>query len=284
MIIKCVEQLKNIRGETASLGFVPTMGYLHEGHVSLIKKARQENDQVVVSVFVNPTQFGPNEDIETYPKNIERDQAMAVSAGADYVFYPHISTIYPEGASTYVTVEGPIANILCAKSRPDHFKGVTTVVNILLNMVQPDRVYFGQKDAQQAILIQKMARDLHMPVDVVVCPIVREYDGLALSSRNVHLTREERKQAQCLYQALQDAKNLVKSKDQKAADLVQVMKNRINHKPLVNIDYVEIREARDLSPVTVVKAHPDSHKVSLALVAAWVGKTRLIDNMFLNEE
>jgi pantoate--beta-alanine ligase len=175
-----------------TLGFVPTMGYLHEGHCSLIRAAKSQNDLVAVSVFVNPTQFGPGEDFESYPRDIDRDYTLARAAGADVVFSPGVGEVYAPGASTAVEVTGDITNKLCGASRPTHFKGVTTVVSILFNIVRPDKAYFGQKDAQQALIIKKMVRDLRMPVEVIVCPIVREADGLAMSSRNVYLGPEER--------------------------------------------------------------------------------------------
>ena len=194
-----------------TVGFVPTMGYLHDGHLSLIKSAKAQNDLVVVSVFVNPTQFAPGEDYESYPRDIHRDYLLAMEAGADAVFNPEADEIYVGGASTTVEVTGDITKKLCGASRPAHFKGVTTVVNILFNIVRPDRAYFGQKDAQQALIIKKMVRDLHMPVEVVVCPIVREADGLAMSSRNVYLSTQERRQAACLNAALQSAEDYLES-------------------------------------------------------------------------
>ena len=199
MVINSIKELRSLlataRTENKTIGFVPTMGYLHEGHLSLIRKANEENNLVVVSIFVNPTQFGPNEDFETYPRDIEQDTKLALEAGADIIFNPSASEIYPKGSSSWVNVEGDITSVLCGASRPTHFQGVTTVVNILFNIVKPNRAYFGQKDAQQAAVLTKMVRDLHIDLELVVCPIVRETDGLALSSRNTYLSSEERQQA-----------------------------------------------------------------------------------------
>ena len=199
MIITTVKELREYLGAQRtsgkSIGFVPTMGFLHEGHLSLIRRAKAENDTVVVSDFVNPTQFAPNEDFESYPRNIERDEQLATGAGADVVFYPSAEEIYPRGSSTFVEVAGDITRVLCGASRPAHFKGVTTVVAILFNIVQPRRAYFGQKDAQQAAILIKMVADLYMDIELIVCPIVREEDGLAMSSRNTYLSATERAQA-----------------------------------------------------------------------------------------
>ena len=206
MIITTISELRKYlqtqRAENKTVGLVPTMGFLHEGHLSLIRSAKTDNDVVVVSDFVNPTQFGPNEDYETYPRDIERDTELAIGAGADVVFYPSVKEMYPEGSSTFVEVEGDITRVLCGASRPTHFRGVTTVVNMLFNIVKPDKAYFGQKDAQQAAVLMKMVRDTHQDIELVVCPIAREEDGLAMSSRNTYLNEEERKQATILNQAL----------------------------------------------------------------------------------
>ena len=194
MILETIPELRkhlaNWRKAQKSVGLVPTMGFLHEGHLSLIRRAKTGNDIVVVSVFVNPTQFGPNEDFESYPRNILRDTEMAMGAGADVIFYPTVSEMYPNGSSTFVEVAGNITRVLCGASRPSHFRGVTTVVNMLFNIVKPDRAYFGQKDAQQATVLMKMVKDLHMDIELIICPIVREADGLAMSSRNTYLSAE----------------------------------------------------------------------------------------------
>lgn len=263
-----------------SLGFVPTMGYLHEGHASLIRAARAENELVVVSVFVNPTQFAPGEDFESYPRSIERDYALAVESGADVVFNPEASEIYGPDASTFVEVTGEITRKLCGASRPTHFKGVTTVVNILFNIVGPDRAYFGQKDAQQAMIIKKMVRDLHMRVKVVVCPIVRETDGLAMSSRNVYLDSLERKQALCLNEGLKNAWEYLNSgsDDSRNVDkLIEVIEYRIRREDLAVIDYIRILDGETLEEITVI----DHERSALAAVAVRFGKTRLIDNRIL---
>lgn len=261
------------KGET--IGFVPTMGYLHEGHLSLIKKAKKQNDIVVVSVFVNPTQFAPHEDYDSYPRDIERDYRLAKQAGADLVFHPDVREIYPEGATTFVEVEGDITKKLCGASRPSHFKGVTTVVNILFNLVEPDKAYFGQKDAQQVIVLKKMVRDLHIPVEIIVCPIVREADGLAMSSRNTYLSDDERKQALILNQALYSAKERYTKGEKSVKALKGLVTQMIATQPLAVIDYVEILDATTLDNIEEVE------RTALAAVAVKFGKTRLIDNVFL---
>ena len=264
-----------------TLGFVPTMGYLHDGHLSLIKAAKAQNDLVVVSVFVNPTQFAPGEDYESYPRDIHRDYQMAMEAGADAVFNPEADEIYVGVASTTVEVTGDITKKLCGASRPAHFKGVTTVVNILFNIVRPDRAYFGQKDAQQALIIKKMVRDLHMPVEVIVCPIVREADGLAMSSRNVYLSTRERQQAACLNAALQSAEDYLESDardSNSVAVLTEIIKSHIQRSGPSEIDYVQILDGETLGDIERIE--PD--KTALAAVAVKFGKTRLIDNRMLS--
>lgn len=278
-LVKTKEELYKLMEDktkgTKTIGFVPTMGYLHEGHLSLIRKAKDDNDIVVVSVFVNPTQFAPNEDYDDYPRNIRRDYKLALGAGADIVFNPSVEEIYGEGYSTYVQVEGDITRKLCGKSRPTHFKGVTSIVNILFNIVSPDNAYFGQKDAQQAIIIKKMVRDLHMKVNVVVCPIVREEDGLALSSRNIYLKEEERQQALVLNESLKSALD----KFNNGIKDVRLLKNHIidtiSSKELANIDYVEILDGETLNEIETIETK------ALAAVAVRFGRTRLIDNIFI---
>lgn len=263
-----------------TVGFVPTMGYLHEGHLSLIRAAKEENDIVVVSVFVNPTQFGPGEDYEKYPRDIERDYGLAVSAGADMVFSPELREIYDAEASTFVETNGRLSRKLCGISRPGHFRGVTTVVNILLNIVGPDRVYMGQKDMQQALIVKKMVRDLRMPVEVITCPIIREADGLAMSSRNVYLSKEERMQAICLNRGLQKAERYLKSGADNCtsvAALREIIKQEISREPLADIDYIEILDGETLEDIEVI----ESSRKALAAVAVRFGKTRLIDNRIL---
>ncbi|ETA82138.1 pantoate--beta-alanine ligase [Youngiibacter fragilis] len=286
-IIKTIEELESWSAgadrKNRTLGLVPTMGYLHEGHCSLIRAAKAENDLVVVSVFVNPTQFAPGEDFESYPRNIERDYELAIAAGADVVFNPEVGEIYVPGSSTFVEVTGDITKKLCGASRPTHFKGVTTVVNILFNIVRPDRAYFGQKDAQQALIIKKMVRDLHMPLEVTVCPIVREADGLAMSSRNVYLSAEERKQAVCLNCGLQKAWEYLNSgsdDSRSVRKLIEVIENHIKGQDLAVIDYVRILDGETLEEINGI----EPGKAALAAVAVRFGKTRLIDNRVLSVE
>lgn len=277
MIITTISELRNylhnqrLQGKT--VGLVPTMGYLHDGHLSLIRAARKENNVVVVSDFVNPTQFGPNEDFATYPRDIERDAKLATDAGADVIFHPSVEEMYPTDSSTIVEVEGNITKVLCGASRPTHFKGVTTVVSMLFNIVQPDRAYFGQKDAQQAAVLMKMINDLHMNIELITCPIVRESDGLAMSSRNTYLSVEERKQAVVLNQALKAGKDAFEKGEKEASKLVKIISNKINEMPLAEIDYVNILDFPSLAPVSKIE------KEVLAAVAVKFGKTRLIDNV-----
>lgn len=267
--------------QNKTLGFVPTMGYLHEGHLSLIKAAKSENDLVVVSVFVNPTQFSPGEDFESYPRDIHRDYRLAYEAGADVVFNPEANEIYMPGSSTAVEVVGDFTKKLCGASRPTHFKGVTTVVNILFNIVKPDKAYFGQKDAQQAFIIKKMVRDLHIPVEVVICPIVRESDGLAMSSRNVYLSSEERKQATNLNKGLQKAEEYLKSGIAGCGSvekLIEIIEGTIKSQNLGVIDYVQILDAETLDDIATI----EPGKKALVAVAVKFGNTRLIDNRVLS--
>lgn len=284
-LIKTVHELEAWFGgadrKNKTLGFVPTMGYLHEGHCSLIKTAKLQNDLVVVSVFVNPMQFAPGEDFESYPRDIDRDYQLARGAGADVVFNPEVGEIYIPGSSTAVEVTGDITKKLCGASRPAHFKGVTTVVNILFNVVRPDRAYFGQKDAQQALIIKKMVRDLHLPVEVIICPIVRETDGLAMSSRNVYLSPEERKQAVYLSVGLQKAEEYLQSgadNCRSIGKLVEIIESHIKSQGLAVIDYVIILDGETLDDITAV----EPEKTALAAVAVKFGKTRLIDNRVLS--
>ena len=279
MIIETVKELREyLAGQRAAgktVGLVPTMGFLHEGHLSLIREAKAENDVVVVSDFVNPTQFGPNEDFESYPRNIEQDTELALSAGADVIFYPSVSEMYPPESSTYVEVEGNITRVLCGASRPTHFRGVTTVVNKLFNIVEPDKAYFGQKDAQQVAVLTKMVKDLHMDIELIICPIVREPDGLAMSSRNTYLSAEERKQAVILNQALKKAKNAFANGEKDVVKLTEIITDKINEMPLAVIDYVSILDFPSLKPIITIE------KDALAAVAVKFGKTRLIDNEIL---
>ncbi|AJC73688.1 pantoate--beta-alanine ligase [Pseudothermotoga hypogea DSM 11164 = NBRC 106472] len=278
IVVETVSRMKQIseseRAAGKKIGFVPTMGYLHEGHLSLVRRCRQENDVVVVSIFVNPTQFGPNEDYASYPRDLNRDLSMLQAENVDYVFVPSVEEMYPPHYSTYV-VEESLSKYLCGKSRPTHFRGVCTVVTKLFNIVKPHRAYFGQKDAQQFRIIRRMVRDLNMDVEVIECPIVREPDGLAMSSRNVYLVGEERKQALALYQSLKIAEQLYRAGERSAERIKEKMLEHFAKFNLVRVDYVEIVDEETLQPVERLEG-----KVLVA-VAAWVGKARLIDNTIL---
>jgi pantoate--beta-alanine ligase len=255
------------------IGFVPTMGFLHEGHLSLMRRARKENDLVVTSVFVNPTQFAPHEDLATYPRDVERDVALMRAEGVDIAFFPTVETIYPPGYATYVAVEGSLTQGLCGRSRPIFFRGVTTVVAKLFNLVAPDRAYFGQKDAQQAAVIKQMVRDLDFDLDIIVCPIVRESDGLAMSSRNAYLTPKQRKDAPALSRALHTAGKRVAAGEREAAAIKAGIENEIRLLKDAVIDYVEVVDADTMGAVDTIAG-----KILIA-VAVTLGKTRLIDNI-----
>ena len=281
MVLNSIEDIKrfikNAKSKGNTVGFVPTMGFLHKGHLSLIEKAREENDIVVVSIFVNPTQFGPNEDFETYPRDMESDTKLAREAGADVIFNPSVLEIYPGESSTWVNVEGDITSVLCGTSRPTHFRGVTTVVNMLFNIVEPTKAYFGQKDAQQAAVLTKMVRDLHMNLELVICPIVRELDGLALSSRNTYLSDEERAQATILNKSLQLAVETHHKGENEAVKLIEVIKKHIRTMQLADIDYVSIYAYPTLSEIKTI------NQTAIAAVAVKFGKTRLIDNVIIEK-
>ncbi len=254
------------------VGFVPTMGYLHEGHLSLVRRARRENDIVVVSIFVNPTQFGPNEDYERYPRDEERDKRLLVKEGVDYLFIPAVSEMYPEQYSTYVEVLG-LTEGLCGARRPGHFRGVATVITKLLNIVQPTRAYFGEKDYQQLQVIKRLVRDLNIPVEIVGCPIVREKNGLAMSSRNTYLSPEERESALSLYRGLKLAEELFEKGERNPEAIKDRVKGLIlSHPHVKKIDYVEIVDPETLEPVEEVK------EGDVIALAVFVGNTRLIDN------
>jgi pantoate--beta-alanine ligase len=257
------------------VGFVPTMGALHAGHLSLVRAARSRCDVVVVSIFVNPTQFGPNEDFSKYPRTFDADCAMLEKEKTDYVFHPSVEEMYPADATTWVTVEG-MSERLDGGSRPGHFRGVTTIVSKLFHVVQPDMAFFGQKDAAQAAIIRKMVRDLDFDLEIVVCPTVREGDGLAMSSRNAYLNPEQRRQATVLYRALMRLQMLVDRGEKKSETLIAAGKHVMAEEPSVRLDYLEIVNPDTLDPVTEIG------RSALIAVAAYVGTTRLIDNIVVH--
>lgn len=271
------EQVDEWRRQGFSVGLVPTMGYLHEGHKSLITRAVSENDKVVVSVFVNPMQFGPSEDLESYPRDMDRDAALCEEAGAALIFHPEPSEMYHDGFSSYVDMD-TLTGGLCGKSRPVHFRGVCTVVAKLFNIVVPDRAYFGQKDAQQLAVIRHMADDLSYGIEIKGCPIVREADGLARSSRNTYLDKEERQAALVLNRALLEGKKLIESGERDAEIIKNTVTGIINSEPMANIDYVEAVSWDSLEPVTNINGPV------LVAVAVFIGKTRLIDNFIALED
>jgi pantoate--beta-alanine ligase len=256
------------------VGLVPTMGFLHEGHLSLVRAAKAENEHVVVSIYVNPTQFGPQEDLGSYPRNLPRDLGMLRAEGADLVWTPADGSMYPPGYATWVTVEG-LTDFLEGARRPGHFRGVTTIVAKLFNAVQPDRAYFGQKDAQQAAVIRKMVQDLEFPLQVVVCPIVREPDGLAMSSRNSYLDPAERQAATVLYRALQAARQAFEQGERQAPTLREIMARVINDEPLARLQYVSAAD-----PDTLSELEGEAGRMLLSM-AVYLGRTRLIDNLML---
>ena len=273
-VIETISGMQEIRkGIKDTVGFVPTMGYLHEGHISLAKRARDENAISLVSIFVNPTQFGPNEDFKTYPRNMKRDLAM-LEPFTDYVLAPSAKEMYPEKYDTWVEVKG-ITDVLEGAIRPGHFKGVTTIVNKLFNIVQPTRAYFGQKDAQQVAVIKKMVKDLNMPLEMVVCPTMREADGLAMSSRNTYLTPEMRKGAPVLYKALLKAKSMVEDGEKSVAEIRMEMTALITKEPLANTEYISFADNETLKEIHNIKPPV------LVSMAVKFGKTRLIDNIVL---
>jgi pantoate--beta-alanine ligase len=266
--------LRELRAQGRTIGLVPTMGALHEGHLSLVRAAKASCDAVVVSIFVNPTQFGPNEDFAKYPRTFEADCAALNKEGVDLVFAPTADEMYVPGGTTFIEVAG-VSNRLDGASRPGHFRGVATVVAKLFNIVGPDRAFFGQKDAAQVAVLKKMVRDLNFPVELVVCPIVREPDGLAMSSRNRYLSPEERRQALALHRALEEMERLARSGTTSADELIAAGLAVLNREPLVRVDYCSIVDPETLEDVTDVRGG------ALAAVAAFVGTTRLIDNLRL---
>lgn len=269
------EQVKEWKKQGLSVGFVPTMGYLHEGHKSLMDAARKGNDKVVVSIFVNPMQFGPTEDLATYPRDLDHDAALCESAGVDLIFHPEAEEMYEKDFCSFVDMTG-LTEGLCGKTRPIHFRGVCTVVNKLFNIVTPDHAYFGQKDGQQLAVIKRMVRDLNMDIEIVGCPIVREEDGLAKSSRNTYLSPEERKAALILSKTVALGKELAKT-EKDANKVVEAMKKNIKTEPLAKIDYVEAVDALSMAPVEKLEG------ACMLAMAVYIGKTRLIDNTLINE-
>lgn len=269
------EELKGHRMKGRSVGFVPTMGYLHEGHLSLIEKARAENDIVVVSIFVNPLQFGPAEDYDAYPRDLSHDQTLAGAAGTDYIFAPSVPEMYPAVPSVTATVKDR-TDVLCGKSRPGHFDGVATVLTKLFNIVLPDRAYFGQKDAQQVTVVEGLIKDFNFPVRLIPVETVREEDGLAKSSRNVFLTPEERQEAPALFESLQAARDAIGSGNKNPEMIIELMKTIIETRTSGKIDYIEIYRYPELKPVEELKG-----RFIIALAARFSG-ARLIDNMLFN--
>lgn len=257
--------------EGLTIGFVPTMGYLHEGHKSLIDAARKNNDRVVVSIFVNPMQFAPTEDLESYPRDLQKDSQLCKDAGVDLIFHPQPEEMYADGFCSYVDMNG-LTTELCGKSRPIHFRGVQTVVLKLFNIVKPDRAYFGQKDAQQLAVIKRMVKDLNVDTEIVGCPIIREPDGLAKSSRNTYLTPDERKAALILSRSLKLGKELIESGETDSKKVIKAITDSINTEPLAKIDYVDIVDFSTITPTDKIG------KSALVAVAVYIGKTRLIDN------
>jgi pantoate--beta-alanine ligase len=268
------ERVKTWRTEGLTVGFVPTMGYLHEGHRSLIERAARENDRIVVSIFVNPLQFGEKEDLETYPRDPEGDREICAEAGADLIFHPAADEMYEKEFCSYVDMNG-LTDTLCGRSRPGHFRGVCTVVMKLFNIVKPDRAYFGQKDAQQVTVVKRMVKDLNMDLEIVACETVREEDGLAKSSRNVHLDREERKAAAILPKALKAAEEKIASGKRSAEEIRKTIAEQIASEAQARLDYAEIVDLGTLRPVDQIETP------ALVAAAIYIGKTRLIDNFIV---
>lgn len=272
---KMSEVSAKLKRKGKTIGFVPTMGYLHEGHLSLIRKARRENDVVVVSIFVNPIQFGPKEDYKRYPRDLKRDLKLADAERTDIIFYPDVRQMYPHGYASSVNVRD-LTSVMCGLSRPSHFEGVTTVCMKLFNIVRPDIAYFGQKDYQQAIVIKRMVEDLNMGFKIKILPIIREKSGLAVSSRNEYLTPEQRKDATVLYKSLKEAKGLIRSGEKNAAKIKIIMRRMISKKDVIGIDYITIADPKTL------KEHKKITSRVLVALAVRAGKTRLIDNVLVN--
>ncbi len=258
-----------------TIGFVPTMGFLHDGHLSLIRRSIKENETNVLSIFLNPTQFAPGEDLSIYPQDLERDSRLARESGIQVLFCPNKDELYPKNYQTYVSLDHLSQN-LCGKNRPDHFRGVATIVSKLFNIVRPDRAYFGQKDAQQYYILSRMARDLNYDIDVIMCPIVRELNGLAMSSRNVYLNPEERRQAESLHQALKIAKKMIAAGERNSQKIKSTILEIIDRNPLAIIDYIETVRTKTLEPVEELKG-----PILIALAVVF-GKTRLLDNIIID--
>lgn len=278
-VVELREEVAQAKAQGLTIGLVPTMGALHEGHASLIAAANKENDFVVVSVFVNPTQFGPNEDLDAYPRTLEADCKLAEKMGANVVFAPSPKEMYPSSDDTWVEVTGDITKVLCGRTRPIHFRGVTTVVTKLFNLAQPDRAYFGQKDAQQVEVLKRMVKDLFFPLTLRVMPIIREADGLAKSSRNTYLSVEEHTAALVLSRSLKAAKAMYEAGERDAAKITAAVTADIEKEPMSNIDYVEIYALSGLEPVATPMVGSN-----LLAVAVKFGTTRLIDNVVLEEK
>ena len=274
-LINSIQEMKSLRRNIrGTLGFVPTMGYLHEGHISLVQQSVKDNDTTAVSIYVNPTQFGPNEDFQAYPRDLERDLKLLEKAHTDIVFFPSNTEMYPDDYCTWIDVEKITAR-LEGEIRPGHFRGVATIVTKLFNIVQPDKAYFGQKDAQQALVIQRMTKDLNMNLDVIIMPTLREKDGLAMSSRNTYLNPEERKAATILYKALSLAIQLKEQGENGTSDIKNKMERLIITEPLVKIEYISIADTQTLEELSSLAPR------SLVSMAVRIGKTRLIDNLII---
>ena len=265
-----------LRAEGKTIGFVPTMGYLHEGHLSLIKKSKQKTDITVVSIFVNPTQFAPNEDLKKYPRDLERDKKLLREYGVDYLFLPGENDIYPENFQSFIEVKN-ISRILEGEFRPTHFKGVTTIVSILFNSVNPDYAFFGQKDAQQAAIIIQMVKDLKFNIKIIVCPIIREHGGLAMSSRNIYLSNEERSDALILNKSLRTAEKIIKEGEKSSAKIINASVKMVNSVSSSQLDYLRIVESDTFTEVKKLI----NGKSYYILIACKIGKTRLIDNVLI---
>lgn len=270
------EAIRKARSAGRTIGVVPTMGYLHEGHLSLMRRARKENDLVVVTVFVNPAQFGPNEDFDAYPRDARRDIDLMQAEHIDVAFMPEAADLYPDGYATYVDVQGPMTQTLCGASRPEHFKGVTTIVAKLFHLTAPHRVYFGRKDAQQVAVIRRMAHDLNFDLEVVACPTVRESDGLAMSSRNSYLSESQRADAVVISQALFEARDLIAGGETQAGKVIDHIRKRIEAVGQADIDYLSVVDLSTLKDLEVLEGSV------LIAVAVKFGNTRLIDNLSIN--